>query len=234
MIKSINVYEKLREYAVFDNNILNYFLNKSRNYANLFNYRIKKNFKIFKIEKNKYTLYNDPFLIASRIIWPSYISCSSALSFYKMTDQVQHRIQVITVKNKSNIKFFNNAIDFIKIKNKNFFGFEKIKYNNFEIFIADKEKSLLDSALLKKMSFPELREILNENIKKLNAGKIIKYLKKLDNSSLTKRFGFLLEKLGYNTYPKLKDKIDLTYTLLDYSKINKGKKNKKWRLMMND
>ncbi len=234
MIKSIEVYEKLKKYVVFDTKILNYFINKNQRYVNLFRYRLNKNFKIFKIEKNKYTLYNDPFLISSRITWPSYISCLSALNFYKMTEQVPQKIQVITVKNKKPIKFFNTLIEFIKIKNENFFGFEKIRYNNFEILIADKEKALIDLALLKKISLFEIKDILKENIKILNVNKIIKYLKRINNSSLIKRFGFLLERLNYNIYPKLKNHIDLTYTSLAYSKINKGKKNKKWKLILND
>ncbi len=234
MVKSFNVYESLRRYAVFDTKILNYFLNKSQGYANLFRYRLKKNFKLFKIEKNKYTFYNDPFLIASRIIWPSYISCWSALSFHKMTEQIPQTVQVITVKNKKQIKFLYTKIQFIKIKKENFFGFEKVDYSNFEIFISDKEKTLIDCLLLKEVSFSEIKYILNENIKILNVNKIIRYLKIINNSSLTKRFGFLLENLGYDTYKRLKNNIDLTYTLLNYSKPNEGKKDRKWRLILND
>ena len=234
MIKSFNIYENLKKYAVFDTKILNYFLNKSQSYANLFRYRLKKNFKLFKIEKNKYTVYNNPFLIASRIIWPSYMSCWSALSFYKMTEQIPQTIQVITVKNKKPIKFLYTKIQFIKIKRENFFGFEKINYDNFEVFIADKEKTLIDCLLLKEASFSEIRDILNENIKILNVNRIIRYLKIINNSSLTKRLGFLLENLGYNAHKRLKDYIDPIYTLLNYSKPVKGKKNEKWRLMLND
>jgi len=234
MIKSAEVYEKLKKYAIFDNKITNNLINKNQTYNNLFNYRLKKSFKIFRIEKNRYTFYNDPFLISSRIIWPSYISCLSALNFYKMTAQTSNRMTIIAVKNKKPIRFSNTIIEFIKIKNNNFFGFEKIKYNNFEIFIADKEKSLIDSVLLKKVSFSEIKDILCENIKTLNVNKIIRYLKKINNSSLTKRIGFLLEGLNYDVYGKLKDNLDLTCTKLDYTKLNKGKKNNKWKLIIND
>lgn len=233
MVKSIDVYEKLKKYLVFDNQIINNFVNKRNAYANLFGYRLRNNFKIFEIERNKYTLYDDPFLVSSRIIWPSYISCLSALNFYKMTAQIPQRITVISTKNKKQIKVFNTIIKFIKTKNKNLFGFEKIKYRDFEIFIADREKAILDCLLFKKISISEIKEILSEN-KNLNINKIIKYLKKIDNSSLTKRIGFLLENLGYKLYNKLKEDIDLTYVLLDYSKLNKGKKDKKWRLILND
>ena len=234
MIKSINIYENLKRYAIFDARILNYFINKSREYVNLYNYRLRRSFKIYRIEKNRYTVYNDPFLVASLVTWPSYISCWSALSFHKMTEQVPQTIQVVTVKDKKPIGFFYTKIHFIKIKKENFFGFEKINYNNFEIFIADKEKTLIDCLLLKKVSLSEIKDILNENIKILNINKIIKYLKILNNSSLTKRLGFLLENLGYKVHKKLKNYIDLTYTLLNYSRPNKGKKNEKWRLILND
>lgn len=231
MAKTIDVMEYLKKFVVFDSLILENKLNKSRQYTNLVLYRLQKSGRIRKIERNKYTLYDDPFLLASRIIWPSYISGSTALEYYKLTEQIPHNINVITTRNKRNLQLNNAKITFKKVKAENFFGYEKIKYNDFEIFIANPEKAIIDSALLRMSSFSEIIEIVLNN--KLKITRLLGYLKKIKNKSLIKRFGYLLELSGKDYSKEFKNFIDATYIPLDYSKKKTGKKNKKWRLMIN-
>lgn len=234
MSKTIDVLEYLRKYPIFDAVILNNKLNTSNKYINLYLHRLKNDKKIFKIEKNKYTLYKDPFLIASRIVWPSYISCWSAVKYHNLTEQIPHDIWVITTKYKKDIIFDNVTIRFIKTKKSNFFGYNKIKYSNFEILMADSEKAIIDSALLRKVSFSEIKEIVLNNIKAFKTNKFLHYLKKINNKSLIKRFGYLFELLGKDYYGRLRRYIDAVYIPLDYSKRKEGKRNDKWKLIIND
>ena len=96
MAKTHELLEYLKRYPVFSNIALKNRLNKSDEYVGLLLHRLSKRGLIFKIEKNKYTLSKDPFLIASRIIWPSYISCWSALKYHNLTEQVPQDITIIT------------------------------------------------------------------------------------------------------------------------------------------
>jgi len=233
MAKTIELLEYLKNYPVFNNTILKNRLNKSSEYTALFIHRLKKKGFIYQIEKNKYTTYTYPFLIASRIVWPSYISCWSALKYHNLTEQIPHDIAVIATIDKKDIVFNNTKIKFIKTKPKNFFGYEKTKYSDFEIFIADIEKSIIDSALLKKVSFSELNEIISNNIKKIKINRFLNYLKRIGSKSLIKRFGYVFEILGKDCYRKLKKYVDATYIPLDYSKKSDGKKNDRWRLVIN-
>ena len=50
--------------------------------------------------------------------------------------------------------------------------------------------------------------------------------------ALSKRFGFLLDKIGVDT-KKLKRLIDYKYVPLECSMKPKGKKDKKWRIIEN-
>ena len=175
MAKAIDILEYLKKYVIFDRLILENKLNKHRQYTNLFLHILQKKGRIYKIERNKYTLYDDPFLLASRIIWPSYISGLVALEYHKLTEQVPQNINVITTKNRGNLKINNVKIIFKKLKTENFFGYEKMKYSGFEIFIASPEKAIIDSALLKMSSFSETMEIILN--KKLKTAKLLNYLK---------------------------------------------------------
>jgi len=234
-MKKIQLIKELEKYPVFNLKTVKETIEKDRNYTKLVIHRLKKEKLIFEIEKNKYTINKDLIIIASNIIWPSYISCWSALRYYNLTEQLPQTIQVITPKarKKREIKFNNEKIRFIKIKTKNFFGYKKEPYQKFNIFIAKKEKALIDSVLLKKISFSEISEIIKNNIKTINIDLFINYLTKIKNKALIKRFGFLFESLGIDKYSKLKKFIDSKYVILDYALKTKGIKNKKWKVLNN-
>jgi len=108
-----------------------------------------------------------------------------------------------------------------------FFGFGKEKYGDFEVLIADPEKAIIDSFSIVPVSiFEEAFEDINEN-------RMIDYLKRIKKSSIIKRVGYLMEKNGYNVYEKLKRYINYKYILLDPLASKKGKKNKRWGLIVN-
>ncbi len=234
-MKKINLIKKLEEYAVFNLKTLKQIIEKDSNYSKLVIYRLKKDRLILEIEKNKYTVNKDALIVASNIIWPCYISFWSALRYHNFTEQLPQVIEVITTRarKKREIKFSNTKIIFTRIKPKYFFGYKKEKHQNFNIFIADKEKALLDSALFKKVSFSEICSIVKDNINEVDKELIVGYLIKIRNKALAKRFGFLLDRLGINKSKELRKFIDYKYVPLDYSLKAKGVKNKQWKVIDN-
>lgn len=234
-MNKIRLLKELERYAMFNNKTLRDITGKTSSYVKLIVYRLKKEGFIFEIEKNKCTVHKDPLLIASKIVWPSYLSGWTALRYYNLTEQLPSRVFVITTRarKKSRLEFENTEIIFIKIKPKYFFGFNKENYSGFTIFMADPEKALIDSALFKKISFSELYSIMEEHKKEINTKLIIAYLRRIKNKALIKRFGFAFDKLGFDFFDKLKKSIDNKYVFLDYAAISKGKRNKKWRIIEN-
>ena len=233
-MKTIKLLNELKKYPVFNIKILKETINKKSNYAKLVIYRLKKANLIYEIEKNKYSVYSDAFIIASNLLWPSYLSCWSALRYYNMTEQLPSSIFIITprTRKKTQIMFNNTKIVFIKASGKYFFGYKKENYNNFDIFVAEKEKALIDSALFKKISFSEISEILRNNKKNINFNLLIDYLLKMNNPALIKRFGYLLDKLDINT-ERLKKLINSKYITFDYALAKKGMKNKTFKIIEN-
>jgi predicted transcriptional regulator of viral defense system len=229
-MKKLEILDAMRKEQVFTARLLKSF---KISYANLYLHRLEKQKLIKRVEKNIYTAYSDPFLIASKIVWPSYLSCWSALKFHNLTEQVPFSLQVVISYYKKQIVFENTAIVFISSKNRNFFGYQKINYQNFEVFVADKEKAVIDCALFKKASFSELMEIVAKHLKELDIGKFISYLKRTENKSLMKRFGWLFDSLGKDMHNSLKRYIDKVYIPLDYASEKTGRKNKKWMVIEN-
>jgi len=234
-MKTISVLKALEKYVMFDVNIVKSIIKKDIPYTRLFLHRMKRAGYIFEVERNKYTVHKDAFLIASRIVWPAYVSMWSAVRFYNLTEQIPQFVWVVTTRKKrrNKINLANTTIFFVLTKPKYFFGFKKIDYKGFEIFIAEPEKSIIDGVLFRRISASEIFFILKNNLKSLNTNKLLTYAIKTKNKALIKRLGFMLDKLGLDYRNKLRKYIYHPYTSLEYNLPPKGELNEKWKIVEN-
>jgi len=233
MVNALELLDYFRKYPVFSTATVRNKAGKGGNYTNLLLHRLIRRGIIRRIERDKYTAFDDPFLIASRIVWPSYISCWSALKYHNLTEQVPQDITVMAATDRKAIRFGSTNIRFIRLSPKSFFGYEKTKYEGFDIFVADAEKAVIDSALLHRVSFSELKDLITSHMEEINAERLLRHLKKTGNKSLIKRFGYLLETLGKDYHSALKRYIDAAYIPLDYSRKPTGNRNAKWKVVVN-
>lgn len=225
-MKTIHLLKKLERSPLFTENDVSKIINKSPEYVKTLLYRLNKQNLIKRIEKGKYTVYDDPMLFSSHIITPSYLSLWTAFRFYNMTQQQPFAIFVISAINKKKLKFQN--IDIMFFKTKRMFGYKKERYADFDIFIAEKEKAVID-ALLFKIPIQDIIYALESE--ELNFEKLAEYAKKTNNSSLIKRLGYILQTKKEKNYG-LKA-LDNNYIPLDYLNKKKGKKDSAWKLVIN-
>lgn len=214
---------KLKEIPVFSLSDVSQIVS-GKDYAKKILKKMNLRKEILKIRRDCYSFYDDPFLISTFLIKPSYISSASALSYHKLISQIPKDIYCLTIKRNSTIKF-NGEIKFIHTKY--FFGFEKANYEGFSLPIANPEKAIIDSLGLIPVS------IFEEAIEKINIEKTLSYLNKIKKSSILKRMGFLLERNNFQVYEKLKKGINRRYIYLDPLAKKSGKKDRKWGLIIN-
>lgn len=169
----------LKHYPVFSVKNIAGVLDKDMNYSYLAAYRLKKSGTIHEIEKGKYSMEEDPFIVASWIVWPSYISGYAALNYHKLTEQLPFTIQVMTTRKRKRktISYANAKIEFVKTGKKTFFGFRRINYQGKEIFIAEKERAIIDALASRKMSLGEAEDIIKNNKRKISKKKLFFYAK---------------------------------------------------------
>lgn len=196
----------------------------NKNYAKKFIKKMLEKNKIYKIKRNLYTLYKDPFIVSCFIKKPSYISSLSSLSYHRVITQIPQKIFCMTSKSSKKTRFIEE-IEFIKTKY--FFGYELKDYSIFKIPIADVEKAIIDSIGIVPL------HLIEEAIPEVDIGKMIEYLKKTNKSNIIKRIGYLMECNGFNIHNELKKYINYKYIYLDPIAIKKGVKNKKWKLIIN-
>lgn len=181
-----------------------------------------------RIEKGKYSIGDDPFIIASQLIFPSYISFLPALYMHGLTEQTVSRILVASPKRKKPINVFGNNVVFVHLPPSMMFGYGKVKKENSIIMLADPEKAVVD--ILYKPEFGPISYIA-DLIKQLDAKKLENYALNTGSEAVIRRTGFLMDLAGlqhslkcssYNSY-KLNPRVR-----------RKGKFDNKWKLYINE
>ncbi|MDP3048172.1 MAG: type IV toxin-antitoxin system AbiEi family antitoxin, partial [Thermodesulfovibrionales bacterium] len=202
-----------------------------------------------RIEKGKYFLVPltadttkpytiNQFLIASKLVHPYYIGFWSMLNYYGYTEQLVNTIFIVSPKKKKNLSLLGIDYKFIKTHEEKMFGLTEIKVNDMAVQVSDKEKTLLDC-----LDHPEYCGGITEVIKgiwnsreEIDSMKILEYAKKMGNSAVIKRLGYLLEilemdkKIPVRTLQKM---IRKGFSPLDPLLPQKGQYNSQWNLIVN-
>lgn len=171
-------------------------------------------------------------LLPQYLVKKYYISYGNALNYHGFSEQLLREVLVATDKAKKSVKLINSKITFIHLKKEKMFGMEKIKIEGKEVNIANKEKTIIDC--LEKPQFcggiEEIAKALYFNFDELDLNQLLAYGKKMNNSCVLKRLGYLLEKLKGITVTV---KLAKNYCWLDPLGKKKGKYNHKWKLILN-
>lgn len=172
-------------------------------------------------------------LIPQYLIKKYYLSYGTALNYHGFSDQLLREVFVAGNKAKKPVQLMDSRITFIHLHNKKIFGIEKIMIEGKEVKIADKEKTIIDC--LEKPQYcggiEEVARAIYFNFEELNLSELVKYGKKINNSCVLKRLGYLLEKLKKIT---IEVKLPKNYCWLNPLGKKKGKYNHKWKIIIND
>ncbi|MDR3492135.1 MAG: type IV toxin-antitoxin system AbiEi family antitoxin [Gammaproteobacteria bacterium] len=195
-----------------------------------------------------------PFVIATHLVQPSAISHWSALQHHGLTEQIPQIItastptkvvtpsmrqkQVHKLKLKHIWQIADIRYEYINIKQKHFFGIEKIWLDeNSQVPITDKERTLLDVFIYPKMfgGLGEALGILENSLATIDIQKLVNYAIQYDKKSLTKRLGWTLEYFGVSAKqlePLLNAPISY-FCRLDPSAPATGPCDKRWMIQNN-
>lgn len=113
------------------------------------------------------------FYLANKIVFPSYVSMETALSYYGLIPEAVYSTVSITTK-KTN-RFNNKLGNFVyhHIKNELFRGYKKLEIEEFSVNIAIPEKSILDYLYLKYLNIKGLNDVRLQNLDIIDREKLI-------------------------------------------------------------
>ena len=194
--------------------------------------------------KSEYTEHE--FVIAADLAKKKsyYIAYWSALNYYGYTEQTPFTVFVATTCRIPSIKIHGVSYKFVTINKTKLFGTTNHMVVRQKIVISDKEKTIVDA-----LDHPEYCGGIEEVAKCLwNArddvsfAKIMAYAKKIKNSTVIKRLGYLIDVLGIDVpsdfYEQARGLIGSGRSWLDphLTTITTNKKkrsNMKWNLFVN-
>lgn len=200
----------------------------SRETAYVYLNRMVKKGLVNKVEKGRFTVYDDPFLVSTQLTYPSYISFLSALFLHGKTTQTINEILVATPRRKRSVEAFGMRIRFVKLNPRLIFGFKKVRKGNSFISLAELEKAIVDSLYLPR--YCPLSETFNA-LRDADVEKVLEYASRFQREAVNRRLGYMLSLLGVKSNLAVRSKTP--YKLNPAIKAL-GKFDSKWRLYVNE
>jgi len=152
--------------------------------------------QILKLRRNLYE-FVEPGLksnipdvyIANKLYSPSYVSLETALSLYGLIPGIAAQVTSITTRPTREFKNRYGCFFYRSCQERAFIGYKLMRYEGFKIFIADREKALVDFiyfAVRRKDSLNFDEERFNKDIlKKLIWAKVSKYAGLFNNKTVS-------------------------------------------------
>lgn len=179
------------------------------------------------------------FIVAMELASPTVIAYWSALNHYGMTEQVPRTVFVATdhpVRRQPG-EILGISYRIVSIKPYKFFGVTKDWIGEASFSITDREKTIIDGLDLPQYvgGVSEIAKALSVSGGVLDQKKLVQYAIKIGNSAVTKRLGFIMEKLGLGDIEALREKAPLAtgFSALDPAMPKRGRYNRRWGLLIN-
>lgn len=183
-------------------------------------------------EKGKYTLHE--FVLGSYLIDPCIISYWSALNYYGFTEQIPRTVFIQTTSRKKHqeVTIFGLTYKIIRIKEEKIFGIEKAWFEETQINLTNREKTIIDC-----LDKPQYAGGIIEVAKALRTEEydkktLVKYAKKINNTGVIRRLGYICDFLKIQI--NLSDIKTRNYLKLDPILPETNELNAKWNLIINE
>jgi len=156
--------------------------------------KIKNGVYVFSERKNLLNMET----IARFLFEPSYVSLESALSKHGLIPEIVYNCTSITARKTTTIKNVFGIFIFRNIKQKLFFGYNKIEENGNVYFLAEPEKALLDFLYLNSSKINNQDDIaelrINEiGLQELDKKKMQEYLKIFSSKKLEQIYSLIFK-----------------------------------------
>ena len=170
-----------------------------------------------------------------------YIGYYSAMQIHGLTTQPSLKEFIATNRQviPSSRKIKDVEFQFVTLKSSRFFGFKSTWINQHEkVIVSDLEKTIVDAVSKPKLcgGMIEIGKAIYETRDKVNLDKLISYLIQYESQVAIKRYLYLCGLLSLEWtahHESLLRKIGSSFSLLDTTGPNQGRKNSKFRLKIN-
>lgn len=211
---------------------------------------------LVRLRKGLYTLSSSvpgvspahEFEVAMALVHPAAISHFSAMHYHELTDQIPHRVFVMTTtghsvprshnarNGKSGYRVGETVYQFVQVKPERFFGTKEVWIGEARVTVTDMERTLIDGLVMPQHcgGFAEVIHAFAGARDRLNLDRLIEYALKLD-AATAKRLGCVLENTGLErSRLTALEHVKVTgYSKLDPTGPRRGLYNRSWMVQEN-
>ncbi len=157
----------------------------SRSYSKVYIYRLVDRGLITRLKRGLYTVHEDPLIYSTHVYYPSYVSLMYAFQHHGTTTQLPKIIEVMTHRNGS-----VQGVEFVRTRY--LWGYQKIRYSGFQVFMADLEKAIIDAIITERTPFDEILGAID----RCDKDRLEVYALRTSVSEM-KRIGYSAEQVGH-------------------------------------
>ena len=176
-------------------------------------------------------------VLASHLVSPSYIGFWSALNYHGLTEATPPAVFVATTVPRSRRTVLDVPIVFVTLRPWKMFGTTSVRIEGEEVPISDPEKTVVDCLDHPEHAggIPLVAAVLREARGSLDLPRMLRYARRIGNSTVLKRLGFLLEASGREAEAARLRKGPLRegYSKLDPKLPATGRIAERWKLRIN-
>lgn len=192
-----------------------------------------------RLEKGKFCRQNfrDEYVIGTFVAENSAVAYWSALNLHGLTEQFSNTVFIQTTHRKLDKSILGTTYKFVTIAPYKKAGIIYQGYGNLKYAITDIEKTIIDCFDLPQYSggYAELIRAVGQA--KMQADKLISYCDLMNNISVTKRLGYLIELFDLEGLGSFVDyakaQVNKRYSLFDPQGLEEGEFVSEWRLRLN-
>lgn len=183
----------------------------------------------------------NPYLVTRFLPKPYFLAYRFACTHHGLLTQVPSVIHVAVTHQKRPLELKNVRFEFIVLSKKRFFGFQEATVFGEKINVSDLERTVLDALVRPDLvgGIESAAQALFQAGRKLDRSKILTYLKRMNDSALARRFGYLAKlfevELSSDLAAYLKTRVTKNRAFLGSPKRwgTQGERNQLWNLILN-
>lgn len=166
-----------------------------------------------------------------------YVGYSTLFNYYGFSEQMFQTVYILNTSFAKEKIIGGISFKFLKISNERLYGRKQIEVKGTQVFVSDKERTLIDLLYFNKPvgGILPAAQIFRSIVKKKDCDvkKIIDYACRFPNVTLRKRVGVLLEELGIKeSWLRPLAKTVRGTAVGSLGKSRRGTLNKKWRVLV--
>mgnify|MGYP000032264518 CR=1 FL=1 len=184
------------------------------------------------------------FVVGAALIDPYYFSYYTSNSYYGFTTQMPFTLFIATTKKKAKVEWQSVTFKFVTLSKHKFFGYRIERVLDTDVYIAEPEKSLVDSFDKPHYAggIEQLVRIIWRGFRKIDQEKLVDYTIRMKSHALVQRLGFIIDFLTREGLIKsmssdlrklLLDSVGKAPIYLDPRRPRRGSFSKEWRVICN-